>query len=94
MSLLFLLVLSAIAKLKERKRAKDIALNVRYERLKKRVYAIMDGEDTTTNIPKFAKEIRRLYSEKQITAVHYNDLMKHLSAHYYVERLVRRHRVG
>ena len=88
MTVLILLVLSAIAKFKERKKAKDHAVNVRYLRLKKRVYAIMDGEDTTTNVPKFAKEIRKLYAEKQIAAEHYHELMKYLSAHYYVERFV------
>lgn len=92
MTLLILLALSAIAKLRERKKAKDHALDVRYHKLMRRVYAIMEGEDTTTNVPKFAKEIRRLYVEKQITAVHYHDLMKYLSAHYYVERAIRRRR--
>ncbi|MBQ3490610.1 MAG: hypothetical protein IJA86_08470 [Clostridia bacterium] len=88
MTLLFLLVLSAIAKLKERKKKKNRILNSRYLELRKRVYAIMDGEDMTTNVPKFAKEIRKLYIGKQITAVHYHDLMKYLSAHYYVERFI------
>jgi hypothetical protein len=46
----------------------------------------MDGEDTTTDVRKFAKEIRKMYTERQITATHYNDLMKYLSAYYYVER--------
>ena len=90
MTLIILLVLSSIAKLKERKRKKDHALVVRYRNLLKRVYAIMDGEDTTTNVPQFAKQIRKLYIEKQITATHYYELMKYLSAHYYVERLARR----
>ena len=94
MTLIILLVLSSIAKIKERKRAKDHALTVRYRRLLQRVYAIMDGEDTTTNVPKFAKEIRRLYVDKQITAAQYHELMKNLSAHYYVERLIRHRRVG
>ena len=89
MTLIILLVLSSIAKLKERKRAKDQALIVRYRKLLKRVYAIMDGEDTTTNVPQFAKQIRNFYAEKQITAAHYHELMKYLSAHYYVERLIR-----
>lgn len=90
MTILILLVLSSIAKLKERKRKKDRILIARYQKLKKRVYAIMDGEDTTTNVPKFAKEIRKLYIEKQITASQYHDLMKYLSAHYYVERFILR----
>ena len=91
MTLLILLALSAFAKLKERKRKKDFMLDSTYRELRGRVYAIMDGEDTTTNVPKFAKEIRKLYIEKQITAFHYNDLMKYLSAHYYVERFIVRH---
>lgn len=90
MTLIILLALSAIAKIKERKKAKDHALIVRYHELMDRVYAIMDGEDTTTNVPKFAKEIRKLYLDKQILAEHYHELMKNLSAHYYVERLTRR----
>lgn len=91
MTLLILLLLSGIAKLRERKKARDYALSVRYHKLMERVYAIMDGEDTTTNVPKFAKDIRRLYIERQITAVHYHELMKHLTAHYYVERFAIHH---
>ena len=91
MTLIILLVLSAIAKLKERKRKNDRMILARYHELRDRVYAIMEGEDRTTNVPKLAKEIRKLYVEKQITAVHYNDLMKCLSAHYYVERFILNH---
>ena len=91
MTLIILLVLSAIAKLKERKRKNDRMILARYHELRDRVYAIMEGEDRTTNVPKLAKEIRNLYVEKQITAVHYNDLMKCLSAHYYVERFILNH---
>ena len=91
MTLLILLALSAIAKFKERKKRNDRILIARYYELRDRVYAIMEGEDKTTNIPKFAKEIRKLYVEKQITAIHYNDLMKCLSAHYYVERFMPYH---
>ena len=90
MTLIFLLIFSSIAKLKERKRKKDYAMTVRYRKLLRRVYAIMEGEDTTTNVPQFAKQIRKLYAEKQITAVHYHELMKYLSAHYYAQRLARR----
>lgn len=88
MTLLILLALSAIAKFKERKKQSNLALIARYHELRDRVYAIMEGEDRTTNVPKLAKEIRKLYVGKQITAVHYNDLMKCLSAHYYVERFI------
>lgn len=88
MTLLILLVLSAIAKFKERKKKNDLFLLAKYHELRDRVYAIMEGEDKTTNVPKLAKEIRKLYVEKQITAIHYNDLMKCLSAHYYVERFM------
>ena len=88
MTLLILLVLSAIAKFKERKKKNDRVLIATYHKLRDRVYAIMEGEDQSTNVPKFAKEIRKLYVEKQITAVHYNNLMKCLSAHYYVERFI------
>lgn len=94
MTLIIMLIMSSIAKLKERKRAKDHAMTVRYHKLLKRVYAIMDGEDTETNVPQFAKEIRKMYVEKKISANHYHELMKNLSAHYYVERLIRRRRVG
>ena len=90
MTLLILLALSAIAKFRERKKQNDLAIIARYHELRDRVYAIMEGEDRTTNIPKLAKEIRKLYVGKQITAIHYNDLMKCLSAHYYVERFILR----
>jgi len=90
MTIIILLLLSTIAKFKERKRKKDRAEIARYLELRKRVYAIMDGEDTVTNVPKFAKAIRKIYIEKQISAAHYNDLMKHLTAHYYVERFISR----
>lgn len=90
MTLLILLVLSAFAKFKERKKKNERIIVARYYELRDRVYAIMEGEDKTTNVPRLAKEIRKLYIEKQITAIHYNDLMKCLSAHYYVERFMPR----
>ena len=59
-----------------------------YRDLKERVFAIFDGEDTNTNVKKFAKEIHQAFLEKKITAGHYNELMKYLSSHYFTSRLV------
>ena len=84
MAILFLFSFSIIAKVKERKRKKNYALFIRYSKLKKRVLAIFDGDDTTTDVRKFAKEIRKCYVEKEISATHYEDLMKYLGAHYFL----------
>ena len=84
--MLIILALSLFAKWKEAKKKKNRAMFLTYKALSKRVFAIMEDEDTTTDVKKFAKEIRQTYIEKKISAEHYYDLMKYLSSHYFFMR--------
>ena len=50
----------------------------KYSGLKSRVFAIVNGDDTETDIEEFAEYIHQCYETGELSASQYDDLMRYL----------------